>query len=84
MNCILPLEPFYVWGFYFMGSFPASKTLHTHILVVVYYVTKWVEAIPTNSGDHATTMNMLKDIILSRFGVPRFLITDGGSHIHQV
>jgi hypothetical protein len=25
-------------------------------------------------------MKMLKDIVFPRFGVPRFLITDGGSH----
>ena len=54
MNYSLPLEPFDVWGFDFMGPFPASKTKHTHILVAVDYVTKWVEAIPTKSADHAT------------------------------
>jgi hypothetical protein len=44
-----------------------------------------VEAIPTKSADHATTINMLKDIIFPRFGVPRFLSTDGGSHfLHGV
>jgi hypothetical protein len=63
-----------------MGPFPASNTKHTHILVVVDYVTKWVEAIPTKSVDHATTIKMLKDIIFPRFGVPMYLITDGGSH----
>jgi len=80
MNYTLPLEPFDVWGFDFMGPFPASSTKHTHILVAVDYVTKWVEAIPTKSADHATAMQMLKEIIFPRFGVPRFLITDGGSH----
>ena len=85
MNYTLPLEPFDVWGFDFMGPFPASTSQHTHILVAVDYVTKWVEAIPTKSAYHATAMKMLKDIILPRFGVPRFLITDGGSHfIRQV
>src|SRR4051812_23323579 len=68
-----------------MGTFPPSKTKHTHILVAVDYVTKWVEAIPTKSADHAISMKMLKDIIFPRFGLPRFLITDGGSHfIHEV
>ena len=44
-----------------------------------------MEAIPTKSADHVTAMKMLKDIIFPRFGVPRFLITDGGSHfIHVV
>jgi hypothetical protein len=58
---------------------------HTHILVAVDYVTKWVEAIPTRSTDHAIAIKMLKDIIFPRFGVPRFLITDGGSHfLHGV
>jgi hypothetical protein len=54
-------------------------------LVAVDYVTKWVDVIPMKSVDHATAMKIFKDIILPRFGVPRFLITDGGSHfIHQV
>jgi hypothetical protein len=44
-----------------------------------------VEAIPTKSADHATAMEMLKEIIFPRFGVPRFLITDGGPHfLHGV
>ena len=63
--------------FYFMGPFLASKIKHSHILVAVDYVTKWVEAIPTKSADHATTIKMFQDSILPRFGVPRYLITDG-------
>jgi hypothetical protein len=85
MNCSLPLEPFDVWGFDFMGPFPLSNTKYTHILVAVDYVTKWVEAIPTKSVDHATSIKMLKDAIFPRFGVPRYIITNGGSHfLHGV
>ena len=62
-----------------MGPFPASNG-YTHILVVVDYITKWVEAIPTISADHNTSIKMLKDVIFPRFGVPRYLMTDGGSH----
>ena len=29
---------------------------YTHILVAVDYVTKWVEAIPTSSADHNTSI----------------------------
>jgi hypothetical protein len=79
MNYSLPLEPFDVWGFDFMGPFPPSNG-YTHILVAVDYVIKWVEAIPIRSTNHLTAMKMLKDIILPRFGVPRYLRTDGGSH----
>ena len=45
-----------------MGPFPASNG-YTHILVAVDYVTKWVEAIPTSSVDHNTSIKMLKEVI---------------------
>ena len=44
-----------------MGPFPSSEG-NTHILVAVDYVTKWVEAIPTKSDDHKTSMKMLKQL----------------------
>ena len=62
-----------------MCPFPPSKG-YTHILVDVDYVTKWVESIPTKSADGETSLKMLKDVIFPRFGVPRYLMTDGGSH----
>jgi hypothetical protein len=39
-----------------------------------------MEAIPTRSVDHLTKMMMLKDIIFPMFSIPRYLMTDGGSH----
>ena len=56
----------------------SSSNGYTHILVDVDYITKWVEAIPTSSDDHNTSVKMLKEIIFPRFGVPRYLMTDGG------
>ena len=51
-----------------------------HIFLVdVDYVTKWVEAIPTSSVEHNTSIKLFKEVILPRFGVPRYLTTDGGS-----
>ncbi|KAK1602530.1 hypothetical protein QYE76_017961, partial [Lolium multiflorum] len=79
MNYTLVIEPFDCWGFDFMGPFPSSEG-NTHILVAVDYVTKWVEAIPTKSADGETSLKMLLDIIFPRFGVPRYIMTDGGSH----
>ena len=71
MNYSLSVEPFNVWGLYYMGPFPTSNG-YTHILVAVDYVTKWVEAIPTSSVDHNTSIKMLKEVIFPRFGVPRY------------
>ena len=45
-----------------MWPFPASND-YTHILVAVDYITKWVEAIPTSSAGHNTSIKMLKEVI---------------------
>ena len=54
MNYSLVIEPFDCWGFNFMGPFPPPHK-YTHILVAVDNVTKWVEAIPTESAYHKTS-----------------------------
>ncbi|RDY01168.1 Pro-Pol polyprotein, partial [Mucuna pruriens] len=41
---ILFCEVFYVWGIDFIGPFPASNG-YSYILLVVDYVSRWVEAI---------------------------------------
>ncbi|XP_015955257.1 uncharacterized protein LOC107479655 [Arachis duranensis] len=46
----------------------------------VDYVSKWVEAIATPTNDNKIVMNFLRKNIFSCFGVPRALISDGGSH----
>ena len=62
-----------------MGPFPASYG-HSYILVGVDYVSKWVEAIPCKTNDHRVVLKFLKANIFSRFGVPKVIISDGGSH----
>jgi hypothetical protein len=79
MNYNLIIEPFDVVGMDYVGPFPPSNG-NAHILVVVDYVTKWVEDIATPHADAATSLKMIKDITFLRFGVPRFLVTHGGSH----
>ncbi|CAN6570912.1 unnamed protein product [Malus baccata var. baccata] len=79
LNNILVVELFDVWGIDFMGPFPSSFG-HLYILVVVDYVSKWVEAIATRTNDHKVVLKFLKDVIFCRFGTPRAIISDGGSH----
>ncbi|KAL1290734.1 hypothetical protein AAHE18_20G150300 [Arachis hypogaea] len=76
---ILEIELFDVWGIDFMGPFPPSYS-NTYILVAVDYVSKWVEAIATPTNDTKTVLKFLQKHIFSRFGVPRVLISDGGTH----
>ncbi|KAI5348725.1 hypothetical protein L3X38_001612 [Prunus dulcis] len=60
-----------------MGPFPSSFG-YIYILVAVDYVSKWVEATKTN--DHKVVLNFLRDNIFTRCGIPRAVISDGGSH----
>jgi len=43
-------------------------------------VTKWVEAVTASKADAKTVIKFLKRNIFGRFGTPRVLINDGGSH----
>ena len=79
LNPILVVKLFDVWGIDFMGPFPTSYS-HTYILVGVDYVSKWVQAIPCKTNDHRVVLRFLKANIFSRFGVPKAIISNGGSH----
>jgi hypothetical protein len=63
-----------------MGPFPPSFGF-LYILVVVDYVSKWIEAIPSRNNNHKTVIKFLKENILSRFGIPRAMISDGRTHL---
>ena len=79
MHSILEVELFDLWGIDFMGPFPASYN-NLYILLAVDYVSKWVEAIPTRTNDAKVVAQFLRGNIFSRFGTPRALITDNGTH----
>ena len=79
MHPILQVELFDLWGIDFMGPFPASYN-NLYILLAVDYVSKWVEAIPTHTNDAKVVAQLLRSNIFSRFGTPRALITDNGTH----
>ena len=62
-----------------MGPFPPSYN-NLYILLAVDYVSKWVEAIPTCINDARVVAQFLRSHIFLRFGTPRALITDNGTH----
>ena len=76
---ILEVEIFDVWGIDFMGLFPSSLS-YKYILVMVDYVSKWVEAMPTMTNDAKVVKKMLNKVIFPRFGTLRALISDSSSH----
>ncbi|RDX81917.1 gag-pol, partial [Mucuna pruriens] len=62
-----------------MGPFPVSNG-YSYILLAVDYVSRWVEAIATRTNDARVVVDFLKSNIFCRFGVPKALISDQGSH----
>ena len=79
LNPILVVDLFDVWGIDFMEPFPSSFG-YIYILVGVDYVSKWVEAVPCRAADHRVVLRFLKENIFSTFGVPKTIISNGGSH----
>ena len=75
----LQIDLFDVWGMDFMGPFENSHG-YEYILVTVDYVSKWVEALPCKKASTQESIEMIKNNIFPRYGVPRVIISDGGSH----
>ncbi|GJZ82096.1 reverse transcriptase domain-containing protein [Tanacetum coccineum] len=77
-NNIQVRKVFDVWGLDFMGLSPQSRG-NKYILVVVDYVSKWVEAQALPTNDARVVVKFLRQLF-SGFGVPKALISDRGTH----
>jgi transposase InsO family protein len=75
----LQIKQFDCWGIDYMGQFLKSKNSE-YILVAVDHVSKWVEAMPCRAADSRNSKKMFEEVIFPRFGVPRLVISDGGTH----
>nr|GFA66721.1 reverse transcriptase domain-containing protein [Tanacetum cinerariifolium] len=77
-NSIQVCEILDVWGIDFMGPFPSSKG-NKYILVVVNYLSKWVEAKALPTNDARVVVKFLKSLF-SRFETPKAIISDRGTN----
>ncbi|GKC09805.1 reverse transcriptase domain-containing protein, partial [Tanacetum coccineum] len=77
-NNIHVCKVFDVLGLDFMGPFPQSRG-NKYILVAVDYVFKWVEAQALPTIDARVMVKFLRQLF-ARFGVPKALISDRGTH----
>ena len=82
MRPILEVEIFDLWGIGFMGPFLPSDGKE-YILVVVDYVSKWVEAIPTKTNNHREVLRFVTRYIFARYGCPRAIVSNGGSNFNN-
>ena len=77
---ILPCEVFDIWKIDFMRPFSSSFE-NLYILLVVDYVSKWVEAIPTRTNYSFVVFSLLIANIFFRFGTSKAIISDQGTHL---
>ena len=66
-----------------MGPFPSSFG-NMYILLAVDYVSKWVEATVYPRNDAIIVVGFIQRNILSRFGAPRTITSDEGSHFAKL
>ncbi|CAN6465240.1 unnamed protein product [Victoria cruziana] len=66
---ILVVDVFNIWGIDFMGPFPPSFG-YLYILVVVDYVSKWVEVVAVRTKDHKVASLLRKYSVHHRIATP--------------
>ena len=79
LNLTLKIEIFDCWRIDFMCLFlPFFGFLYMSI--AVDYVSKLIEAMSCRNNDSKTVVEFLGENILSQFGIPRTIISDGGRY----
>ena len=79
LQAVLVVRIFHLWGINFMGPFQPSFG-NLCILLAMDYVSKWVEAIVCPINDANIVVGFIQRNILSRYGAPRIIISNDGSH----
>ena len=80
---IVVVGPFAKWSIDFMQCNPTSAGGHGYIIVIVDYFTKWVEALPTLNNSSEMTALFFFNHVVTRFGIPKAIVTDHGSHFRN-
>ena len=71
------------WGIDYVTCNLASTGGHKYIIVDVDYFTKWAEAMPTFKDNGETTSFFVFNQMIARFGIPKVIVTDHGSHFQN-
>uniref|UniRef100_A0A2N9GI29 Uncharacterized protein n=1 Tax=Fagus sylvatica TaxID=28930 RepID=A0A2N9GI29_FAGSY len=71
--------PFSQWGLDIVGPLPRAPGNRQWLIVATDYFTKWVEAEPLVHITDADSKRFVWKNIITRFGIPRVLVSDNGS-----
>ena len=70
------------WGIDYIGEVhPHSSIGMAYIVVATEYLTKWAEAKAVKTNTAANAATFMYENIISKFGCPKILVSDRGTHL---
>jgi hypothetical protein len=78
----MTLQAFEKWAIDFVGPInpPGKRTGARYIITATKYLTRWVKARAVKDCSVATTVHFIFNDIITRFGFPKVLMSDQGTH----
>ena len=83
LHPVVTMGPFSKRAIDYMTINPPSSSGHHYIIVAVDYFTKWAMAMPTFDNTETPATYFLFNHVITRFGVPKDIVTDNGSHFRN-
>ncbi|XP_057250719.1 uncharacterized protein LOC125497729 [Beta vulgaris subsp. vulgaris] len=80
LTTIQAVLPFDKWGMDLLGPFPPASGQRKFLIVAIDYFTKWTEAEPLASITDKQVQLFIWRNIITRFGIPRALVSDNGDN----
>src|SRR6266508_3268980 len=77
---IPPTDIFERWGIDIVGPLPITREGNRYIVVAMDYFSRWPEARPLKAANAETVATFIYEEIICRFGAPRILQSDRGTH----
>jgi hypothetical protein len=76
------LQVFKKWAIYFLGPInpPTKRSRARYNITTIEYLTRWKEATPIKDCSAETKTHFLFEKVITRFGCPRILMSDQGTH----